>query len=99
MPASGGDTNVVLVLDTSGSMGDSVGTNTTRLDVLKASANELLEQYHNLGNVKVEVIQFNSNPSQVGTAWMTVDQAEGLYCEPYVWRLNQLHKYVLIRAD
>ncbi len=74
--SSGGDTNVVLVLDTSGSMGDNVGTNTTRLDVLKASANELLEQYHNLGNVKVEVIQFNSSPSQVGTAWMTVDQAE-----------------------
>ncbi len=74
---AGHDTNLMLVLDVSGSMGDSSGlTGLTRLDVLKASVNELLEQYGNLGDVRVQIVTFSTNASQAGTDWMTLSQAK-----------------------
>ncbi len=71
------DTNLSLVLDVSGSMDFSSGlTGLTRLDVLKASVIELLEQYDNVGDARVQIITFSTSAAQVGTNWMTLAQAK-----------------------
>ncbi|HXF87111.1 MAG TPA: DUF5801 repeats-in-toxin domain-containing protein [Xanthobacteraceae bacterium] len=74
---SGHDTNLMLILDVSGSMDDPSGlTGLSRLDVMKAAVNELLEQYDNLGDVRVRIVTFSSSASAIGSVWMTVDQAK-----------------------
>jgi VCBS repeat-containing protein len=74
---SGHDTNLMLVLDVSGSMDDPSGlTGLSRLDVLKAAVNELLEQYGNLGDVRVQIVAFSTGASQVGSDWMDLATAK-----------------------
>ncbi|HWP26828.1 MAG TPA: DUF5801 repeats-in-toxin domain-containing protein [Xanthobacteraceae bacterium] len=74
---AGHDTNLLLILDVSGSMDDPSGlTDLTRLDVMKAAVNELLEQYDNLGDVRVRIVTFSSGASASGSVWMTADQAK-----------------------
>jgi VCBS repeat-containing protein len=74
---AGHDTNLLLILDVSGSMDDPSGlTGLSRLEVMKAAVNELLEQYDNLGDVRVRIVTFSSSASAVGSVWMTVDQAK-----------------------
>src|SRR5262249_48666520 len=74
---AGHDTNVMLILDVSTSMNDASGlTNLSRLDVMKAAVAELLEQYGDIGNVRVQIVAFSTNASQVGTDWMTIAQAK-----------------------
>ncbi|MCZ4309488.1 VWA domain-containing protein [Vibrio atlanticus] len=68
-------TNVQLILDVSGSMkGD-------RLEVLKASVLQMLNQYAGASdNVRVQLITFNYNVSLIehnNKAWMTVDEVKG----------------------
>jgi Ca2+-binding RTX toxin-like protein len=73
----GHDTNLMLILDVSGSMADPSGLpGLTRLDVLKAAVDELLVQYGGIGNVRVQMVEFASNASQVGSDWMTIAQAK-----------------------
>ncbi|WP_291865952.1 DUF5801 repeats-in-toxin domain-containing protein [Bradyrhizobium sp.] len=74
---SGVDTNLMLILDVSGSMNDSSGlAGLSRLDLLKAAAIELLEQYDNVGNVKVRVITFNDSAGEHGAVWESVASAK-----------------------
>ncbi len=74
---NGGNTNLMLMLDVSGSMDDPSGlTGVSRLDLLKASVNELLEQYEGLGNVAVRIVTFSTNAAAQGGGWLTVDQAK-----------------------
>ena len=69
----GGNTNVLLVLDVSGSMGDYSGlTGLDRLDVMKAAVFELLELYEAVGNVRVQIAVFSSNATVASSTWMTV---------------------------
>ena len=71
------DTNVSLILDVSGSMADPSGlTGLNRLDVLKASVIELLEQYDALGNVAVRIVTFDTNAAAIGSVWMSVATAK-----------------------
>ncbi len=71
------DTNLLLVLDISRSMDDPSGlTNLTRLDVLKAAVVELLEQYDNMGDIRVRIVTFSSDADDVGNTWQTIDQAK-----------------------
>jgi T1SS-143 domain-containing protein len=72
-----GQTNVLIILDTSLSMSVSPSgvTNMTRLDVAKAAIAELLDQYDNRGDVRVLLETFNSTGNLV-TGWVTVDQAK-----------------------
>ena len=67
-------TNLMLILDLSGSMDtDAVGmTGLSRLDVAKAAIIELLEQYDNRGDVMVRLVTFaTSADSPTGTpGWM-----------------------------
>ena len=70
-------TNVMLVLDLSGSMGTSSGlTGLTRLDVAKAAINELLDQYDNRGDVMVRIVTFSTTGAAVGSAWQSVADAK-----------------------
>ena len=74
---TGVQTNVMLILDLSGSMADASGlTGLSRLDVEKAAVNELLEQYNNRGDVMVRLVTFSDNGSANGSVWMTVDAAK-----------------------
>ena len=74
---TGADTNVLLILDVSGSMDDQSGVpGLTRLDLLKATANELLEQYDNQGDVRVRIITFSDGAAKQGEVWVTVDAAK-----------------------
>jgi T1SS-143 domain-containing protein len=69
-------TNVMVILDLSGSMAQASGlTNLSRLDVAKAAINELLEQYANRGDVMVRLVTFGSTAA-ASAAWMTVADAK-----------------------
>ncbi|MBN8088060.1 VWA domain-containing protein [Vibrio vulnificus] len=71
--------NVQLMLDVSRSMGRDAGNGQTRLQVMKESAIQLIEQYQALGQTKVQLILF-SNEASIKTAsgllWMTVAEAK-----------------------
>ncbi len=70
-------TNVMLILDLSGSMNDSSGLtgsggqNLTRLDVAKAAVTELLEQYDARGDVMVRIVTFTGTGTAV---WQRLDE-------------------------
>ncbi|RNE72345.1 type I secretion C-terminal target domain-containing protein [Vibrio cholerae] len=71
--------NVQLMLDVSGSMGRDAGNGKTRLQVMKESAIQLIEQYQALGQTKVQLILFSSDASiktASGLLWMTVAEAK-----------------------
>ncbi|MGL4250371.1 MAG: type I secretion C-terminal target domain-containing protein [Aeromonas sp.] len=81
--------NVQLILDVSGSMAWDAKTGSmsfiekSRLDVMKESANQLLDQYLAQGQTRVQLVLFNDAASIVnqGTSsspiyWMTVEQAK-----------------------
>lgn len=72
---SGGmTTNVVLVLDVSGSMGDDANGdapgNTSRLEFAKAAIMDLIDAYQDLGAVNVKLVWFDSN-ADTHEGWLT----------------------------
>ena len=69
--------NIVLVVDTSGSMGDTIGSNQTRLDLVQDAVQNLLNTYGSSLN-QVMIVEFNDGASVLtsnGQAWMTGEQA------------------------
>ncbi|MDB2562567.1 cadherin-like domain-containing protein, partial [Sulfurimonas sp.] len=81
--ASSQDTNIVMVLDLSGSMtmaryGGEVtlddGTVTTRLAVAKDAINDMIDTYDGLGDVNVKLTTFSS--SGTSSAWMSASDAK-----------------------
>jgi Mg-chelatase subunit ChlD len=72
------DTNVMLILDTSGSMGTLEG-GVSRLAIMKDAINQLLDGYEKLGNVRVCVTRFSNDSAQLGGGvWVTVATAKAL---------------------
>ena len=74
-------TNLMLVLDVSGSMDDSSGVQgMTRLELMQSATLELLEQYDALGDVKIKLVTFESTAQEAGdtSQWMTVAQARNV---------------------
>ncbi|SFI33789.1 T1SS-143 domain-containing protein/type I secretion C-terminal target domain (VC_A0849 subclass) [Pseudomonas guineae] len=70
------NTNLIIVLDVSGSMGNSSGVGgMDRLQVAKNALLELLEQYDALGDVKVSFTTFSSSASSA-SSWLTVSAAK-----------------------
>jgi VCBS repeat-containing protein len=70
-------TNVMLILDVSGSMDSPSGLpGLTRLDAAKAAVNELLEQYDSRGDVMVRIVTFSDAGTKVGSVWMNVAEAK-----------------------
>ena len=71
------NTNLLVVLDVSGSMNSSADFGgLSRLEAAKLAVLELLEQYEAMGDVKVRLVTFASGAAAYGTTWMTVDAAK-----------------------
>jgi T1SS-143 domain-containing protein len=70
------NSNLLIVLDVSGSMGEASGVGSMdRLQVAKNALLELLEQYDALGDVRVSFVTFSSGADVVST-WVTVAAAK-----------------------
>ncbi|WP_333903325.1 type I secretion C-terminal target domain-containing protein, partial [Achromobacter insolitus] len=74
-------TNIMLTLDTSGSMNYGSGvyngwTQLSRLAVLKSSVNNLLDKYGEAGDVRVLILEFNTSATQKGSGWMSLAEAK-----------------------
>jgi hypothetical protein len=76
------DSNLVLTLDISGSMGDPSGiTGKTRLQVAKEAIAKLIDDYDVLGDVKVMLVTFSSSSATQqsgGQTWMSVTEAKAV---------------------
>jgi Ca2+-binding RTX toxin-like protein/uncharacterized protein YegL len=77
------DTNLMIVLDVSGSMGttDTGLQGVNRLQASQAAINELFEQYGSLGDVKVQIVTFSGSASiqdynSSGGVWLSLADAK-----------------------
>nr|WP_267970141.1 DUF5801 repeats-in-toxin domain-containing protein [Aeromonas rivipollensis] len=71
------NTNLMLILDISGSMDESSGyQGMSRLQVMQKSALELLDKYSAYGNVMVNIITFATSAANATGVWVTVDAAK-----------------------
>jgi hypothetical protein len=71
------DTNLMIILDISGSMTADTGVGgMSRLELAKASVLELFEQYDAVGNVKIALITFSSSASNASGGWVDIATAK-----------------------
>ncbi|MEA1988815.1 MAG: Ig-like domain-containing protein, partial [Pseudomonadota bacterium] len=71
------NTNLMIVLDVSGSMSDSSGIDgLNRLEAAKDAIQELIRSYDNQGDVAVQIVTFSSSANAVNTTW--VNASEGI---------------------
>ncbi len=71
------DTNLLLILDVSGSMSDPSGLNKLdKLELAIAAIKELVDVYDGRGDVKIQIVTFSTDAEmQGGSVWLTVDEA------------------------
>ena len=71
------NTNLLIVIDVSGSMSTKDNGSESRLTQAKAGAKALLAEYDQYGDVMVQVVKFSSTASVGGAngQWMTISQA------------------------
>ncbi len=72
-------TNLMVVLDLSGSMDDApsgVSGFTTKLALAKDAVQRLIDSYDNLGDVMVRIVTFANTANAVGNVWMTANDAK-----------------------
>ncbi|RTL31059.1 MAG: tandem-95 repeat protein, partial [Burkholderiales bacterium] len=67
------NTNLMLVIDTSSSMKDTLADKT--VNGIKAAIKSLIDRYDDLGDVKIQIVTF-SDSGQGRPAWLTVAQAK-----------------------
>jgi Mg-chelatase subunit ChlD len=67
-------TNVLIMLDVSGSMDDAFN-GTTRLEAAKQSLEDMLVKYNDLGDVKVQLATFSEGKTLLSTEWMAISTA------------------------
>ncbi|MCW2267568.1 retention module-containing protein [Pseudomonas sp. JUb96] len=71
------DSNLLLIIDVSGSMTSASGVNgLTRLQLSKQAINTLLDKYDEMGDVKVQIVTFGTNASAPMTVWLSVADAK-----------------------
>ncbi|PSS50728.1 retention module-containing protein [Pseudomonas sp. BBP2017] len=71
------DSNLLLIIDVSGSMNDQSGVQgKTRIELAKDAINALLDKYDEMGDVKVQIVTFNSSASEQSGVWVSVAQAK-----------------------
>ncbi|WP_460367595.1 retention module-containing protein [Pseudomonas sp. Tul1A2] len=71
------DSNLLIVLDISGSMADASGVpGLSRLDLAKQAISALLDKYDDLGDVKVQLVTFSSNATDRTSVWVDVATAK-----------------------
>ncbi|MFR9721504.1 VWA domain-containing protein, partial [Aeromonas diversa] len=74
---SGVQTNLMLIVDVSGSMNWGSGVSgKTRLDIAKESLLTLLNQYDSLGTTMVRIVLFNDAAKTLGNSWLSVSDAK-----------------------
>ncbi len=70
------DTNLLLVIDTSSSMGLASGVDgLSRLQATVRAAEQMLDNYDDVGSVAVRLVTFGNQAQAVGDRWMTVEEA------------------------
>jgi len=69
-------TNVLIMLDVSGSMKDGFN-GTTRLEAAKSALKDMLNKYNELGDVKVQLATFSDSKTLLSSTWMTISEALG----------------------
>jgi VCBS repeat-containing protein len=76
-PSTSLGTNLLIILDTTGSMDDPSGvTGMTRLDLAKEALETLINEYQDAGPVMVRLVTFSAGTSQiVGDEWMSAQDA------------------------
>ena len=70
------DTNLVIVIDVSGSMGPPYSN---RLEIAQKAVKNLIDEYDKIGDVKVQIITFSSGAgvqTYNGDVWLEPDEAE-----------------------
>ncbi|VVO31246.1 hypothetical protein PS726_05006 [Pseudomonas fluorescens] len=73
------DSNLLIVLDVSGSMDDPSGVSgLSRLDLAKQAISALLDKYDDLGDVKVQLVTFSSSATDMTSVWVDVATAKTL---------------------
>ncbi|MCU1759557.1 retention module-containing protein [Pseudomonas sp. 14P_8.1_Bac3] len=73
------DTNLLLVVDVSGSMADASGVDgLSRLALAKQAISALLDKYDDLGDVKVQIVTFSSNATDKTSVWVDVAGAKAI---------------------
>ncbi|WP_223538926.1 retention module-containing protein [Pseudomonas sp. BF-R-12] len=73
------DSNLLLVIDVSGSMGDASGVDgLSRLALAKQAISALLDKYDDLGDVKVQIVTFSSGASDKTSVWVDVATAKSI---------------------
>ncbi|MGI4849021.1 MAG: type I secretion C-terminal target domain-containing protein, partial [Janthinobacterium lividum] len=68
-------TNLMVVLDLSGSMNDSAGGALSKLAVAKSAIEGLIKAYDDAGDVMVRLVTFNTVGHTLGDGWLTANQA------------------------
>ena len=73
------DSNLLLVIDVSGSMADPSGVSgLTRLGLAKQAISALLDKYDNMGDVKVQLVTFSSSATAQTPVWVDVATAKAI---------------------
>lgn len=76
------DTNLLITLDTSGSMNTEIETGAltgqTRLQAAKSAIASLMSSYSEFGTVMVRLVTFADSATTQGTQWLTVAQANAV---------------------
>ncbi|WP_053154817.1 retention module-containing protein [Pseudomonas sp. Pf153] len=73
------DSNLLIVLDVSGSMADPSGVpGLSRLDLAKQAISALLDKYDDMGDVKVQLVTFSSSATDQTSVWVDVATAKTL---------------------
>ncbi|MEE5132631.1 retention module-containing protein [Pseudomonas alliivorans] len=73
------DSNLLLIIDNSDSMKGASGIDgLSRLDLAKQALNQLLDQYAAMGEVRVQIVTFNSQADLPGSVWVDVATARDI---------------------
>ncbi|WP_122454439.1 retention module-containing protein [Pseudomonas viridiflava] len=73
------DSNLLLIIDNSDSMKGASGVDgLSRLDLAKQAINQLLDQYAAMGEVRVQIVTFNSQADLPGSVWVDVASARDI---------------------
>ncbi|MGF6207093.1 retention module-containing protein [Pseudomonas frederiksbergensis] len=73
------DSNLLLVIDVSGSMADASGVpGLSRLALAKQAISALLDKYDDLGDVKVQIVTFSSSATDKTAVWVDVATAKSI---------------------
>ncbi|SDZ34573.1 retention module-containing protein [Pseudomonas sp. NFIX28] len=73
------DSNLLLVIDVSGSMADPSGVaGLSRLELAKQAISALLDKYADMGDVKVQIVTFSSSATDKTPIWVDVATAKSI---------------------